>query len=53
LKDGSDGIISTIKQIELNRNGLASEISARASATSQVKVQLVVKQVQDHPQILI
>jgi hypothetical protein len=32
LEDGSDGIISTIEQIELNRSGLVSEISTRASA---------------------
>ena len=39
LEDGSDGVISTIEQIELNRSGLVSEISARASEISQVKVQ--------------
>jgi len=37
LEDGSDGIISTIEQIELNRSGLVSEISTRASAISGVQ----------------
>ena len=37
LEDGSDGIISTIEQIELNRVGLVSEISTRASAISGVQ----------------
>ena len=37
LEDGSDGIISTIEQIELNRVNLLNEISTRASAISGVQ----------------
>ena len=36
LEDGSDGIISTIEQIELNRVGLVSEISTRISEINKV-----------------
>jgi len=36
LEDGSDGVISTIEQIELNRSGLVSEISTRVSKINKV-----------------
>jgi hypothetical protein len=37
LEDGSDGVISTIEQIELNRVGLVSEISTRVSEINKVQ----------------
>ena len=40
LEDGSDGVISTIEQIELNRSGLVIEISTRASEISQVQASI-------------
>ena len=40
LEDGSDGVISTIEQIELNRSGLVIEISTRASEISQVQTSI-------------
>ena len=36
LEDGSDGIISTIEQIELNRSGLVSKVSTRVSEINTV-----------------
>ena len=37
LEDGSDGTISTIEQIKLNKDGLAQEITDRASEITRVE----------------
>jgi len=37
LEDGSDGVLSTIEQIELNRTGLASEITDRGTEITRVE----------------